>query len=151
MEKNLTRKERKRLAKGKSLINKKANKKLEYEVVEQKKIIPFNVNNFNNINDTTLLDYIADTRRRAYTEGYFSAKNKSSYVVNDSFFPKYPDKKDKDIFLTIKSISSTNEEDKNTIVKGILSWFYNSCYYQGYSSYLPQVDVQLPIHPIKNN
>ena len=71
MNKHLTRKERKRLAKGKLCIKQFKNVKVrEVKTSLVTRLKPFNVNNNLNIDDDLCLDFIAASRRDQYTKGY---------------------------------------------------------------------------------
>ena len=102
MDKHLTRKERKRLAKGKPCVKKvKIVKVREAKPSSIERLTPFDMNNYHND-----LDFIAATRRDQYTKGYM----KGMRDIENGTYKKLEEieetenKTDQEMFKTINTI-----------------------------------------------
>ena len=136
MDKPLTRKERKRVAKGKPCVKKvKIVKVREIKASSIERLTPFDMNNYHND-----LDFIAATRRDQYTKGYM----KGIRDIENGTYKKIEEtenKTDQEMFKTINTICG---EEKLIIINGIMSWFRENCYSQGYNSAMINTKIVLP-------
>ena len=139
MEKPLTRKERKRLAKGKPCVKKvKIVKVREVKPSSIERLPSFDMNNYHND-----LDFIAATRRDQYVRGYMKGMRdieNGTYKKIEEIEEK-ENKTDQEMFKIINMICG---EEKLIIINGIMSWFRENCYSQGYNSAMINTKIVLP-------
>ena len=138
MDKPLTRKERKRLAKGKPCVKKvKIIKVREVKASSIERLPPFDMNNYHND-----LDFIAAIRRDQYTKGYMKGmrdiENGTCKKIEGN---EERNKNDQEMFKTINTIYG---DEKAIIINGIMSWFRENCYSQGYNSAMINTKIVLP-------
>lgn len=135
----LTRKERKRLAKGKTCIKKAKNIKIcEVKNSSVKCLKPFNLNNIDN--NEICLDFISAVRRDQYAKGYIKGMKDLEKGTYKEIL-KAENKTDPEIFKIINSIDG---EESLTIISGIMTWFRENCHSQGYNSATIHTKVILP-------
>ena len=131
MDKPLTRKERKRLAKGKPCVKKvKIIKVREVKASSIERLPPSD-------ND---LDFIAATRRDQYTKGYM----KGMRDIENGTYKKIEETENKTDQEMFKIINTICGEEKLIIINGIMSWFCENCYSQGYNSAMINTKIVLP-------
>lgn len=144
----LTRKERKKLAKGKPVKISKISKPIKVPKVNKNTNVPtlppINLQILCNpemmgLSDLLLLDLISAIRRYSYTRGY---KNGCSDIQSGTHkYVLLDNKSDHEMLVAIRKIQG---EDSIIIVSGMMTWFRNRCYMEGYSSAIPVANVILP-------
>lgn len=135
----LTRKERKRLAKGKTLVRKV--KKSEAKPIIFKSENRFDLNKFEDICE----DFIAAIRREQYTRGYMQGmKDLEHGKYNKHEFAEYENKNKTDREMLTK-INGIFGEERQIIMSGIITYFREKCYIQGYNSAIPFNKIILPV------
>lgn len=137
MDRALTRKERKRLAKGKPLVRKV--KKCEITVGKSNiSVKPFNLNKSENICE----DFIAATRREEYTRGYMQGMKDLEHGKYNNAEYENKNKTDTEMLTKINEIVG---EEKQIIVGGMMTYFKEKCYRQGYNAAIPFPKIILPM------